>query len=296
MRLDSRLLLALVSFPLIGSLAACGDNLDPADQPDAQVQPDAAGPQAVTLQFAAKIGGTAFTCGQMYTGIGSTAAAYVASDFRFYVHDVRLVGAAGSVPVTLDVNEWQNAAGVALLDFEDGTANCQMGSAPTHTALTGMAPAGTYTGIEFKIGVPFAHNHLDAATATAPLNIPAMYWAWSSGYKFAKLDGVVGGQGFNLHLGSTGCTAPSPMAPPTAPCTNPNVMTIALAGFTPGTSILVADPKPVLADVDVTTNSAGTAPGCMSFPGDPECTTVLPHLGLAYGTAPAGTQVLFAVE
>jgi len=285
---------SLIALALVTSVAACGDNLEQDTPPDAHAA-DAA-PQAVSIAFAAKVGGAAFACGQAYAGIGSTAASYVASDFRFYVHDVRLVGAGGSVPVTLDVNEWQNAGGVALLDFEDGTANCQMGSAATHTAITGIVPAGTYTGIEFKVGVPFDQNHLDAATATPPLNIPAMYWAWSSGHKFAKIDGVVGGQGFNLHLGSTGCTAPNPMAPPTAACTNPNIMTVSLSGFTPGTSRIVADPAPVLADVDVTTNAASTAPGCMSFPGDSDCNTVLPHLGLAYGTAPAGPQVLFVVE
>lgn len=290
MRLSAHLLFSTLS------LAACGDNTNPSDTPDAQVQADAAPDQPVTLPFTAKVGGTSFACGQTYAGIGMTAANYVASDFRFYVYDVRLVGAAGSVPVTLDVNEWQNARGVALLDFEDGTANCQMGSAPTHPALTGRAPAGSYTGIEFKVGVPFDQNHLDATTATAPLNIPAMYWAWSSGHKFLKVDGVVGGQGFNVHLGSTGCTAPNPMAPPASPCTSPNVMTVSLTGFTPGTSTVVVDPAPVLADVDVATNTATTAPGCMSFPNDPECSTVLPHLGLAYGSAPAGTQVLFKVQ
>ena len=281
---------SLVSLSLVTSLAACGDNIDN-DLPDAPGQAD-----AVTLQFAAKVAGTSFACGHTYPGIGMTAASYAASDFRFYVHDVRLVGAGGSVPVTLDVNEWQNAGGVALLDFEDGTADCQMGSTSIHTAVTGTAPAGNYTGIEFKVGVPFDQNHLDATTATAPLNIPAMYWAWSSGHKFLKIDGVVGGQGFNLHLGSTGCTAASPMAPPASPCTNPNVMTVALTGFTPGISTVVADPAAVLADVDVTANTATTAPGCMSFPNDPECTTVLPHLGLACGAAAAGTQVLFTVQ
>jgi uncharacterized repeat protein (TIGR04052 family) len=293
--MSTRSLLSVLALSFVTQLAACGDNSS--DSPDAQGQGDAAPnePQPVTLQFAAKVGGTSFACGQTYAGIGTTAANYVASDFRFYVHDVRLVGAGGSVPVTLDVNEWQNA-GVALLDFEDGTADCQMGSEPTHTALTGMAPAGSYTGIELKVGVPFDQNHLDATTATAPLNIPAMYWAWASGHKFLKMDGVVGGQGFNLHLGSTGCTAANPMAPPASPCTNPNVMTVSLTGFTPGTNTIVADPAPVLADVDVTTNTTTTAPGCMSFPNDPECTTVLPHLGLAYGTTPAGTQVLFTVQ
>lgn len=274
-------------------LAACGDNDEHThDHPDA---PEVdAGPTAVTIAFAAKVGGTPFACGQTYAGIGSGASPYVGTDFRFYVHDVRLVGPAGDVPVTLDANEFQ-ADGVALLDFETGGTGCQMGSPSTHTAVTGMVPAGTYTGITFKVGVPFAKNHLDVTTAAPPLNIPAMYWAWSSGYKFLKADGTVNAAGFNLHLGSTMCGATGTTSP-TAPCANPNVMDIALTNYTPGTSVIVADVARVLTDVDVTTNTAMTAPGCMSFPNDPECNTILPKLGLAYGANPAGTQSLFALE
>lgn len=293
--LDRSLRLALVIVPC---LVGCGDNQH-SDSADASVTADAtpdAGPRAVTLRFAAKVGGTAFACGQTYPNIGTSAASYVASDFRFYVHDVKLVGPGGPVPVTLDANEWQNATGVALLDFENATNDCQMGSTATHEAVTGTAPAGTYTGIEFKVGVPFDLNHLDATTATAPLNIPAMYWAWASGHRFAKIDGVVGGKGFNLHLGSTGCASANPMAPPATACANPNVMALSFPTFNVETGTITVDPAAVLADVDVTTNTENTAPGCMSFPGDPECTTVFPHLGLAYGAAPAGPQVLFVAR
>ena len=277
-------------------LAGCGDDHEAHDHADAgevdAPAPDA-GPQAVSLAFAAEVGGMPFACGTSYT-VGSGASAYVASDFRFYVHDVRLIGAAGEVPVTLDADAFQ-ADGVALLDFETGGTGCQMGSPATHTALTGTAPAGTYTGVAFKVGVPFARNHLDVATAAAPLNVPAMYWAWSSGYKFLKIDGAVGGAGFNLHLGSTGCGT-SGTTPPTAPCTSPNVMDVTLTGFVPTTSVIVVDVARVLADVDVATNTTQTAPGCMAFPGDPECVAIFPHLGLPYGAAIAGPQTLFTVE
>lgn len=279
---------------LTTALAGCGDNAEHEhEHPDAAMPTDAA-PQAVSIAFAAEVGGEPFACGQTYAGIGTAASAYVGTDFRFYVHDIRLVGTAGAVPVTLDANDYQ-AGGVALLDFETGGTGCQMGSTGTHTIVTGTVPAGTYDAIEFKVGVPFEQNHLDVATAAAPLNIPAMYWAWSSGYKFLKIDGAVSGAGFNVHLGSTGCGATG-TTPPTTPCANPNVMDVALAGYTPGTSVIVADVARVLDAVDVSINTASTAPGCMSFPNDPECDTVLPKLGLAYGTNPAGAQALFAVE
>lgn len=281
---------------------ACGDNehqhehdhdVDAAVAVDAAI--DAPAAQPVSLRFGAEVGGAPFACGQMFNGIGSAASAYVANDFRYYVHDLRLTGPSGEVPVTLDVNEWQTADGIALLDFENGGTGCQTGTTATHTAVTGTVPAGTYTGIAFKVGVPFAQNHLDATTAQAPLNIPAMYWAWSSGYKFIKADGTVGNAGFNLHLGSTGCSATG-STPPSTPCTSPNVIDVVFTGYAPATSVIVADVARVLTDVDVSTNTAQTAPGCMSFPGDPECNTILPKLGLAYGGNPALAQSFFALE
>jgi uncharacterized repeat protein (TIGR04052 family) len=279
---------------------ACGDDehehdhdVDAAISVDAAI--DAPAVQAVALRFAAEVEGTPFACGQSFTGIGSAASNYVATDFRFFVHDLRLTGTGGEVPVALDVNEWQTADGIALLDFENGGTACQTGTTATHTAVTGTVPPGTYTGISFKVGVPFARNHLDATTAQAPLNVPAMYWAWSSGYKFIKADGTVGGAGFNLHLGSTGCNATG-STPPSSPCTSPNVIDVTFTGYAPATSVIVADIGRVLADVDVSTNTAQTAPGCMSFPGDPECNTILPKLGLAYGGNPALAQSFFALE
>jgi uncharacterized repeat protein (TIGR04052 family) len=281
-------------------LAGCGDN-GSGDTPDAAPEVDASGPDAATtaqisIPFAARVNGTAFACGQSYANVGSTAATYVGIDFRFYVHDVRLITPAGDVPVTLDVNSFQTADGIALLDFETGGAGCQMGTAATHTAITGSVPIGTtYTGVKLKIGVPFAKNHLDATLATAPMNVPAMYWAWSSGYKFIKADGTVNGLGFNLHLGSTGCGT-SGSTPPTAPCASPNVIDLTLPGVTAGTSVVVADVGRVLVGTDITTNTMNTPPGCMSFPGDPECNVLMPRLGLPYGAIPAGAQTFLSVE
>jgi uncharacterized repeat protein (TIGR04052 family) len=286
----------LCALLIAGGLTACGDDSGDAPPdagaPDA-VPPDAA-PLAVTIPFEAVVNGAPFACGQTYQGVGASDAAYVASDFRFYVHDVRLLGAGGAVAVTLDANEWQGS-GVALLDFEDGGVGCQMGTTGTHTAITGTVPPGSYTGVAFRVGVPFAQNHLDGTTAPAPLNVPAMYWAWSSGYKFLKADGAVDGRGFNLHLGSTGCGTTG-ATPPTAPCASPNVADVSLPAFAVGTGTVVADIGAVLADADVAVNTENTAPGCMSFPGDAECDTILPKLGLQYGANPAGTQAFFTVK
>lgn len=298
----------LAAAALVLALIACGDDDDQQgdDSEDGGGESDAApdggdgeadaGSQPVAIQFAARIDGQPFACGQTYEGVGSTAAAYVAADFRFYIHDVALRPAGGGDPVPVALVEDESQAGIlALLDFEDATADCQMGSPTTHTTVTGEVPAGDYSGISFKLGVPFEMNHLDPASDPAPLQQSGMSWAWQFGYKFLKADGVVAGEGFNLHLGSTGCPGDSPEQPPTGACVNPNVLAVELA-FDPAVDTIVADVGRVLRDADVTTNTADTAPGCMSFPEDPECNTIFPKLGLPFDDIQAGAQELFSVE
>ncbi len=285
------------------TVGACGDDGSTPAQPDA-ASVDAAPPidapttTAVSIRFAAKVGGAAFSCGGGYAALGTTSATYVGADFRFFISNLALepTGGGAAVPVALTANANQTADGVALLDFEDATANCQTGNAATYTTVVGTVPTGSYDGVQFDLGIPADRNHLDPSLATAPYNAPGMLWAWQSGHKFAKIDGVVGTAGFNLHLGSTGCPGTSPMQPPTGACANPNRPAIALTGFDPATDTIVADVAPVLAGEDLTTNTPATAPGCMSFPGDPECDTILPRLGVPYGSAPAEAQRLFAVE
>jgi hypothetical protein len=63
--------------------------------------------QEVSIRFAAQVNGAAFTCGQSYSGLGSTNATATPTDFRFYVHDVYLLRADGTaVPVTLAETPW----------------------------------------------------------------------------------------------------------------------------------------------------------------------------------------------
>ena len=280
----------LVSLSLSFFVGACGDNVR--EEADAAVD---AGPQTVALTFAARVNGSPFACGQTYAGVGMAGSSYTGTDFRFYISNIRLLSSSSEVSVELEVNDYQRD-GVALLDFETGGTGCQQGSPGTHTAVTGTVPAasGPFTGIAFTVGIPFEKNHLDVTTATPPLDVPAMFWAWSSGYKFLKADGAVAGQGFNLHLGSTGCDTMG--TTPATTCSNANSMPITLSGFSPDSSVVVADVARVLTDVDVSTNTMNTAAGCMSFPNDPECTTIFPKLGLAYGAAAAASQTLFTVE
>ncbi len=287
---------SITALALFGA-GACGDNDehvdDDHDHPDAAVATADAAPAAIALSFAGEIDGAPFACGATYPGLGAAASDFVAADFRLYLSDIRLLDAGGNeTPLTLDVDDFQTADGIALLDFEDGAAGCDDGTSATHTTITGTAPAGTYAGVRFTIGIPSDLNHLDAATAQPPLNLIPMWWAWQFGYKFIKIDGAVAGNGFFLHVGSTGCPGDDFEQPPTGPCADPNRIDVEFTGLDLTADTIVIDPAPVYADVDLSLNTVDTAPGCMSFPGDPECDTIFPKLGLPFGANPAGTQLL----
>lgn len=257
--------------------------------------------QPVTLNFAAEIGGQPFACDATFAGLGATGAEVRGSDFRLYVSEVALIAADGTrAPVTLTESDFQHD-GVALLDFEDGTAACVNGTAPLNTALTGTVAERDYTGLAFTVGVPFGMNHGDPTTAPSPLNLTSMFWNWQGGYKFVRIDMVPtdraadGPKGWFLHLGSTMCKAASKTEAPEA-CANGNRMEIVLDGFDPATQTVVIDPAVVVAEADLKVNAPKTSPGCMSFPGDADCTTVMAKLGLDYGDVPAAEQALVSAR
>ncbi|MHA0036318.1 MbnP family protein [Deinococcus sp. PESE-13] len=108
-------------------------------------------------------------------------------EVKFYVSDVALVRADGTeVPVR----------GLSLAQLKKGTT-------PQNIEIfKGEAPAGTYRGLRFNVGVPRALNHADATTAKAPLSLEqGMYWAWNSGYIFFTLLGESNGVKVANHVG-----------------------------------------------------------------------------------------------
>jgi len=286
--------------------------------------------QPVSIRFDAQVNGEPFRCGARHAAVGSKASTVTISDFRFYVSEVELIDRSGrAVPVALEQDGRWQLDSIALLDFEDGSGPCRNGTAAVNTSVRGTVPAGEYSGLRFTLGVPFERNHADPTTAPAPLNQTAMFWNWQGGYKFLKVDmntmqamstprsepaqpsgashggagmkhgGMHGGgtaSGFSVHLGSTLCAAPSPTQSPAA-CAQPNRVVVQFAQFDPARSVVVADIGQVLAQADVTFNSPGTAPGCMSFPKDADCPPVMGSLGLTYDGRPApGPQRLFSVR
>lgn len=254
------------------------------------------GPSTFTIRFAPTFGEQAFTCGAPVEALGSGGSRTDVRDFRMYVSGVMLVSDAGTrVPLTLtDDGRWQRD-GIALLDFEDDSGSCVTGSPDMNLEVRGTAPAGVYTGLVFTLGLPEEHNHLDAATAPAPLNAQGMWWSWSGGYKYMKIDLKPAGQPeYFFHLGATACKGSVEGG---FACDYENRAEIVLDGFDPDASEVVVDAAAIFADVDVDRvpdNVTDSLPGCMAFPGDPECTPMLAPLGLTYlsdDPAPAQQRV-----
>jgi len=256
-------------------------------------------PQPVTIDFKALVGTQPFSCADTAGyAIGTGTLPWIPKDFRFYVSNVRLVDASGAeAPVTLDSSFWQGY-GVALLDFENGTGNCTGGTLEMNTAVHGTANPGTYVGLKFDVGVPTASNHLNYQAANPPLSNSAMYWSWTSGYKFVKIDGLINRATpftFNFHLGSTGCALATPGDFSTASCTTLNVPSASFASFNASTQAVALDIALLFAATNFDTADGGGAPGCMSGATDPECAPIFPKLGLPFGATPAGTQTAFRV-
>ena len=283
--------ISIAALAAIGTLfTACGSSTD-------------TGPQPVTIDFKALVGNQAFSCAETAGyAIGTGTLPWIPKDFRFYVSNVRLVDAGGAeAPVTLDSSFWQGY-GVALLDFENGTGNCTGGTLEMNTAVRGTANPGTYVGLKFDVAVPTASNHLNYQAANPPLSNSAMYWSWTTGYKFIKIDGLIARPGvpapgftFNFHLGSTGCTLATPGDFSTASCTTLNVPSASFASFNASTQAVALDIALLFAATNFDTADGGGAPGCMSGTTDPECAPVFSTLGLPFGAAPAGTQTAFRV-
>jgi len=267
---------------------------------------------AVELQFAARVGQQPLRCATTYTDIGLSRASMFLQDFRIYVSAFRLLTRDGrEVPVALTPDSiWQNEQ-VALLDFEDGTGNCN-GNQPTNDRVRGTVPDGEYVGLIFEIGVPFAMNHQDPTLAAAPLNFSALTWPWAFGYKFTTIDfdtqppdkrQMVGegdrrhsASGFSVHLGSTECASNGPRVPPRGPCNHPNRPVYRFDSFNPAKDLLVLDLGALLAGTDVTVNTPGSPSGCMSSPDDDDCVDIMSRFGLTFRGKPALGQKFIRVE
>ncbi|QQR89963.1 MAG: metallo-mystery pair system four-Cys motif protein [Myxococcales bacterium] len=233
-------------------------------------------------------------CGSVIDSLGASGSTVTLRDFRFYVHDVAFIDTAGN-EVALELDEdgkWQND-GLALLDFEDGGPSCEFGNTDVHSTLTGKIENHNYMGISFTLGVPFARNHQEAATAEAPLNLSAMFWNWNGGYKFVRVDlADEENTPYNFHLGSTMCEAG--VDGKVTQCQNHNRVRVTLEGRDPRETSVVFDLAELFYDVDLSSNEL--APGCMSEPDDSDCEKYFQNIGLEWKDHAATEQRVFRFQ
>jgi uncharacterized repeat protein (TIGR04052 family) len=270
----------------------------------------------VKIGFKFAVNGQSFVCGETYTGVGSNPDAggqiYRGRFARFYVYGVRLMnGASEEVPVTLtDDGVWQvPSKGVVEIDGESGT-----GCAGTigNLEVVGTVPRGTYSGLKLTVGLPNDVNHLLADAQPSPLNQSDMYWSWTGGYRFLRIEGwdqtgTKSLSGGLLHLGSANCLpndSPSGGGGPIdfskgATCAYPNTVDLAFDDFDPESSKVVFDIGTLFGDTDL----VGGSGGCMSNVADPACPPILKKLALPYRDftsgaviVPDGGQTVFTKE
>lgn len=253
---------------------------------------DAPRAAATELRFVAKAGPALFQCGSRLAGLGTGESPAEPLDLRLYVHDVELLREhAEPQPFELLPDAAWQSERLALLDFEDGSGGCEHGTEAMNTTLRGSAPErADYVGLRFTLGVPPELNHLDLATAKAPLNEPGMWWSWQGGYKYvrAELQTDANRDGYLFHLGAAGCEG-SPSSG--FSCEQQRLATVTLQGDIE--QPIALDVQALFADVDLqqTPNlKDDLVPGCMSNEADPECPPLLQRLGL-----PSGEQSVFSL-
>ncbi len=298
-------------------LAACGGSSSSStNTPDNSNANN--GPVAITIPFQAFAGNTEIRCGVPLDGLGTVSTSATVADFRFYVHNLRLVTTTGvELPITLDETDLQTD-NIALLDFRDklgtGATSCQGEANPKmNKNVVGKVTIGnnTVASLRFVLGVPATHNHANQTAAKDPLKTPGlaagMHWNWNVGYKFTGIDVFTNvpitrpgdaawtNNRWNIHLGSTNCTG-NAAGGETVTCTAANRAQITLNNFIVGTSAVRLDYARMVARSNMGQDSGGPA-GCMSGATDPECSEIFSTFGLTHAsqtTAPS-TQTAFSV-
>lgn len=264
-------------------LVACGPSPDGAtDDTDTDKGVDTAPDLTdVSIEFSAQFGPDPFMCGAQYPYVGTSLSEVEPTDMRAFIYDIELLDALAN-PTELildDSSEWQSKR-VVLLDFEDGTGPCEAtGTAGTNRFITGSIPTAEYSGIKFKIGLPFNMNHKLPEEQEPPMNEPTMYVGEAVGHAMFSYNMTTLGEpdGYPVLIHSTGCSV-EPFVGVTD-CISENVLEVTLRNFDLATQTVVFDIKDLLANANVDKNTNGTPNGCQSVPTDEDCRIVMDTYG-----------------
>ncbi len=169
---------------LLGLLVSCKKREAPDD-------PQPAATNTLTLEFQHNAPGDTLPLRLLTPYRTATGQGYQLTKLVYYVSNVKLVRVDGSA--------WAETASYHLLRVAGAPADNPV------IALTAV-PAGTYTAVEFSIGVDsVANHHGDQLGALSPNE--GMIWNWSTGYKFWVMEGSFlpagnTAQGFLYHIGA----------------------------------------------------------------------------------------------
>lgn len=228
------------------------------------------------LEFAAYLNGQPIGCENTNPTL---------TDLRLYVTDMHFLHADGQQsPLSMQPRNRTQNEKLALVDLENRAGDCVNGTAETHHRVTVHGVAEDVVGIGFTVGVPFALNHQDPLTASAPLGDPDMHWHWRGGYKFLRAGVTDGDRSVWIHLGSTGCEGTIQNI---TGCSAPNRLTIELTDFSPVRDVIAIELDALL--------EAAVEPGvtsCSSGPAETSCKPMFEALGLS-GESP---QRVFTVQ
>jgi uncharacterized repeat protein (TIGR04052 family) len=260
--------------------------------------PLAACTDVVAIPFSASVGGQPLTCASTYAAVDKDGVGVVVNDARFYVHGVQVKRDDDFVDVSLAENSFQNGS-VALLDFETGDGSCAAtGSPQTHTVLTTREDVSDVTAVRFTLGVPQQQNHLDATTLAPPLNVPDLFWAWQSGFKYLKFDVTTADASQTpayFHLGANGCELNAGGSPSDVTCAHRHQPVLSF-DLDVRTQTINLDVQKLFADVSLTGElPEGDVNGCMSFPGDAQCLPMMSAAGVAFEGNGTPSRAAFSV-
>jgi uncharacterized repeat protein (TIGR04052 family) len=255
------------------------------------------GKKLYNVRFDVRAGDAPFGCGKP-APLGLANTMVEPTDLRFYVHDLELVRANGErVPLALHQDlKWQRD-NVALLDFADDQGKCVTGNPDIRSVVEGYAPPhDDYRSVAFKLGVPDDKNHNDGALAPAPYNATGMWWSWSGGYKYMRLDLTSAAQPvWYFHAGSTNCSGTTVTG---FKCDALNIARIELDDYDPEKALVVFDVARFYAGSNLSVKDEKTTAGCMTSKDDPECAPLFSTLGVAVyqDSAPRPQQTAFVVK
>lgn len=167
------------------AITASSCKKDPHEVPDPVAPPATTG--SLMLHFENMVGALPLVLNsQSYVDANNDT--FNISKFNYYISNIKLTRSDNSVYSETESYHLLQASDTTTLEFE-----------------LSNVPFGTYTSIEFMIGVDSIRNVSGAqAGALDPAN--GMFWDWSSGYIMAKLEGTspqstAAGNGILFHVG-----------------------------------------------------------------------------------------------